>query len=106
VELTNSTLAQVLLSAGNVMTSGQILDDLLSNPAALQQARLGIREAPFQVRYDAVVCRLLSEVGRIGEINLLIGAAYICAYQSIALQSVFVNYPVTHQRLALPCHLR
>lgn len=41
------------------MTLGQILDDLLSNPAALENSRLRVRETPFQVWNDAVIGGLL-----------------------------------------------
>ena len=75
VQLANTAFAQVLLRTSNIVAGRHILNDLLTNPAAVQEARLGIGEAPLEVRYDTVVSRLLPEVARVLQVNLLAGAA-------------------------------
>lgn len=62
VEFANGTLPKMLLGAGNIMAGGQILDNLLTHPAALEQPRLGVRKAPLQVGYYSVVGRLLAKI--------------------------------------------
>ena len=47
MELSNSTLLQVLLSGSNVFALWQVIVDLLSNPAIIEDLGLRIRESPF-----------------------------------------------------------
>jgi hypothetical protein len=47
VELTNCTLLQVLLGTGDVVALRQILDDLLTNPTAGEEACLRVGETPL-----------------------------------------------------------
>lgn len=61
VKLTDSTLAQVLLSSSDVMAGGKVRNDLLSNPAAVEDARLGVRESPFQAGDATSIGALLAE---------------------------------------------
>lgn len=75
VKFTDRALGQVLLRAGYVVARGQIGDDLLADPAALEDARLGVGEAPFQVGHDAGVGRLLTQVVGVLQVELLVGAA-------------------------------
>lgn len=72
MQLTNCAFFQMLLRGCNVMALWQILDHLLSNPTARKDLGLGIGEAPLQIGYGARVGALLSEVGRVGQINLVI----------------------------------
>ena len=65
VKFASRALFQMLLSTGDIMTGGEIRDDLLSDPAALEKPGLGIGEAPLQVRHHAVICGLLAEVVRV-----------------------------------------
>lgn len=66
----------MLLRAGYIMTLRQVLDDLLSDPTALEDARLGVGEAPFQVGYDAAVGGLLAEVVWVLQIEFVVGSSY------------------------------
>jgi hypothetical protein len=51
VQLANAAFGQVLLGTGDVVTGGQVGDDLLSDPTAGQLADFGVGEAPFEVLY-------------------------------------------------------
>lgn len=62
VKLTNGALDEMLLSACNVVARGEICDDLLPDPATLEETRLGVGEAPLHVRHDTIVGRLLAEI--------------------------------------------
>jgi hypothetical protein len=55
VKFTNGAFDKMLLSTRDVMTRGKVLNDLLTNPATLQEASLGVGEAPFEVRNNTVV---------------------------------------------------
>lgn len=76
MKLANGTLLQMLLRACNVVTCGQVRNDLLADPTTLEDARLGVGEAPFQVGHRAGVGRLLSEVVWVLHIQRMVGAAY------------------------------
>lgn len=65
----------MLLSARDVMAGGQILDDLFTNPAALQETSLGVGEAPFEIGNNTVVSGLLTKVVWVLEVKLLVCAA-------------------------------
>jgi CHASE2 domain-containing sensor protein len=78
VKLTGRALGQVLLGSGNVVAGRKILDDLLANPAAVEDPRLGVGEAPFEVGDDPVVRRLPAKAVGVGLIPLRIGTAFIC----------------------------
>lgn len=87
VKLANGTLLQMLLCAGNVVTGRQISNDLLAHPTTLEDARLGVGEAPFQVGHRAGVGRLLSEVVWVLDIQRMVGAAYCIPALAVALSS-------------------
>lgn len=55
MELTRSSLLEVLLGACNVVTSRQVGNDLFANPAAVEDLGLGVREAPLEVRNGASI---------------------------------------------------
>lgn len=65
----------MLLGAGDVVGRGEISDDLLANPATLQNPSLGVGEGPLEVGHHATICRLLAEIVRVLEINLMVCAA-------------------------------
>lgn len=75
VKLADRALLQVLLRGCDVAAAGQVRDDGLTHPAALQDPCSRIREAPFQVRNHAVVGALLAEVVGVLEVYLVIRAA-------------------------------
>lgn len=59
------------------MAGRKVLNNLFPNPAAFQQTRLGIGEAPLEVGNNPIIGRLAAEVIRILEIELLVGTAYL-----------------------------
>lgn len=77
VELANAALGEVLLGSGDVFAGRQIGDDLLSDPTARKLASLRVGEAPLKVLYGACVGRFLAEVGRVVDVNALVGAACV-----------------------------
>ena len=72
MELPDRSLGEVLLGSSNVVARGEISDDLLTHPAASENSRLGVGEGPLEVGHHAVVCRLLAEVVRVLEVDLVI----------------------------------
>jgi len=76
MQLPNGTLLQMLLSPGNVMALGKVLNDLLSRPAAWEKSRLGVGKAPFDVGNEAVIGARGTEVVGILEIQGSVGSAY------------------------------
>lgn len=62
VKLANRTLSQMLLSTGDVVATGQVGNHGLAHPATVQDSRLGVGEAPFEVRDYATVGALAPEV--------------------------------------------
>lgn len=62
VELTQSTLVQVLLRSRDIMTLRKVLYDLLTEPAAGEYASLGVGESPLQGRHEPAVRFLGAEV--------------------------------------------
>jgi hypothetical protein len=76
MQLANRALLQVLLRGRNVAAAGQVSNDGLAHPAALQDPCPRVREAPFQVRNHAVVGALLTEVIGVLEVYLVVRAAY------------------------------
>jgi hypothetical protein len=79
VKLPDGALAQVLLGSSDVVALRQVLNNLLPNPSAIEEASLGVRKAPFEVRYDAVVRGLAAKVVRVLQVQLLVGAALMHA---------------------------
>jgi len=75
MELTNRPLGEMLLGCSNVVARGKISDNLLAHPAASEDPSLGIGKGPLEVGYHAVVCRLLAEVIRVLEVNLVVGSS-------------------------------
>lgn len=75
VKLAEAAFSKGLLCGGNVVTGWKIGDDLFSNPASLELSRLGVGESPFQVLHSAIVCELLSKIGRILPVNAVVGAS-------------------------------
>jgi hypothetical protein len=74
MKFTKSSLLQMLLGSGNIVAFpvstikliqpcwnlplGQVLDDLVSGPASIENFGLGVREAPLQVGNGATVSGL------------------------------------------------
>jgi hypothetical protein len=75
MQLTDGALLEMLLSSRDVVALRKILDDLLTEPPSLEEPRLGVREAPLEVRHNAIVRGLLAEVVRVGDVDLLVRAA-------------------------------
>ena len=65
MELSDRTLLQVLLRAGDVVALRQVLDDLLTQPTSKEGPNLGVGEPPLEVGDDAIVSRLLGKVIRV-----------------------------------------
>lgn len=76
MQLPNRALLQMLLRGRDVMTGGQIIVNLLAHPASRIDARLGVTKAPFEVRDGAGISGLLTQVGRVGKVDLAVGASY------------------------------
>ena len=64
------------LRSREIGASGEIGDDLFSNPAPFEDSRFRVGEAPFQVRHRAVVGRLGAEVIGVVPIDLVVGSAW------------------------------
>lgn len=75
VQLPDGTLLQMLLSPGDVMALGKILDKLLSGPTTGEESCLGVRETPLDIGNEAVVGARSTEVIRILKIQGLVGSA-------------------------------
>jgi len=65
----------MLLCGGNVMTLRQILDNLFSHPPAIEDLSFTVRKTPLEIGHGAGVCTLLTEVVRIGKVNLVVGTS-------------------------------
>jgi hypothetical protein len=77
MELTNATFLDVLLGAGDILAGRQVRDDLLPRPATSEDVRLGIGHAPLEIDDIATIRRLLAEIVRVVEINLVVGYALL-----------------------------
>jgi hypothetical protein len=75
MEFSHSSFLQMLLSSCNIRTSGDISDDLLSSPAAIEDPGLGIAEAPFEVDDGAGICALSAEIVGVLKVELVICSA-------------------------------
>ena len=75
MQLPNGSLLQMLLSPGDIMTLGKILNKLLSGPATREESCLGVRETPLDIGDEAVVSARGTEVIRILKIEGLVGSA-------------------------------
>lgn len=62
----------MLLRTSNIMRLREILNDLLSGPAAMEQSSLRLRETPFHIWDKTIVGTRSSELVRILEINGLV----------------------------------
>lgn len=76
MELADGALRQVLLGCRQIMTGREIRDDLLANPTAFQDPRLGVGETPFKIRHQTIISTLLAKVVRILEVESFVGAAF------------------------------
>lgn len=76
VELADRPLGQVLLGGRDVHGGGEVGDDLLPDPAAVQDPRARVGETPFQVGHHTVVGALPAQVVRVLQIECLVGAPY------------------------------
>ena len=64
----------MLLRGCNVVTSWEIVVDLLTHPTTGIDASFGVSEAPFQIRHCAGIGRLLGQIGGVGEVDLAVGS--------------------------------
>lgn len=76
VELSGRALLEMLLSGSNVVALRQILDDLLSDPTAVQQASLGVGEAPLQIGNNTRVGGLATQVVRVLQVSSWVGSTW------------------------------
>ena len=72
MELSYSSLVEMLLCSGDVRTRREIRDHLFTSPPFIENSSFGVTEAPFQVWHDSIVGRLLCEIIGVGQINLMI----------------------------------
>lgn len=77
MQLSYCSTLDMLLSRCNIVTLRQVLNDLLADPASVEDTGLGIREPPFQVRDHAAVSRLPAEVVWVLSVDCIVGAACI-----------------------------
>lgn len=75
MQLANRSLLQVLLRGGDVVTCRQVRDDLFADPTSSKNSRLGVGEAPLEIRDYAIVGTLSTKVVRVLQIDLLVRAA-------------------------------
>lgn len=75
VQLTDSPLLQMLLGTGDVMALRQILNDLFTGPAAVEQLCLTLREAPFHIGDEAVVSAWGAELIWVLQVDGLVGSS-------------------------------
>lgn len=75
VQLADSALLQVLLSASNIGALREILNNLLSRPTTRKQLCLRLGETPFDVGNKAVVGLSCAQLVGILEVHGLIGTA-------------------------------
>lgn len=123
MKFTKSSLLQMLLGSGNivafpvstikliqpygVLPLGQVLDDLVSGPASIENFGLGVREAPLQVGNGATVSGLLAQVVGILKIQLVVCAA--CRVVSVQFHSRRKKYsprigpPFPFPSMGWPC---
>lgn len=76
VKFSECTLGEMLLCTRDVVARGQIRNHLLANPTTRKNARLGVREAPFKIGYNAIVSRLLTKVVWVLEVELFVRPPY------------------------------
>ena len=76
MQLAVRSFGQVHLRGRQIGTGGKIGDDLFPNPAAWEDSCSRVGEAPFQVRYRAMVGRLGAEIVGVGPIDLIVGSAW------------------------------
>lgn len=75
MQLAVRSFGQVQLRGREIGAGGEIGDDLFSDPAALEDTRSRVREAPFEVRHEAAVGRLAAKVVGVVPIDLVVGSA-------------------------------
>lgn len=72
MKLANGSLLQMLLSSCDVVTCRKIGYNLFPSPTSIEDLRLGITEAPFEVGNKPTVSALSSKVIGILEVELMI----------------------------------
>jgi hypothetical protein len=66
----------MLLGTGNVMTLGQVLDDLFSRPTSREQFGLRLGKAPFDIGNESIIGTGGTELVRVLEVKYFVGATY------------------------------
>ncbi len=72
MQLPKCAFLQVLLGRGDVVALRQIRDYLLPDPTTVEDACLGVAEAPLQIGHDAVVSGLLAQVVRVLDVQSMV----------------------------------
>lgn len=75
MQLPDGSFLKMLLCSRDVMALGQVLNDLLADPASIQDTGFGVGKPPFQIRDNSVVSGLLAEVVGVFSVNLVVGTA-------------------------------
>ena len=65
VQLSDRSLLQMLLRRRDIVTGRKIRDNLLADPSTVEQASLGVGEAPLEVHHKAIVRRLSTKIVRV-----------------------------------------
>lgn len=95
MKLTDGTLTQMLLGSSDVVAGREVGDDLLPDPAAVEDARLGVGEGPFQAGNTASVGALLAKtVGRLAVSSIVSSTCALTLVSnplSLAYSMVFIT---------------
>ena len=76
MKLANSSLFQMLLSSCDIVTCWEVGHNLFSSPTSIEDLRLGITEAPFEVGNKSAVGALSPEIIGILGVELMIGSSW------------------------------
>ena len=72
MNLPNCTFVQMLLRGRNIRGNGKIRYHLLTNPSAVKQPGVRVREPPFEIRYYPIVGTLLPKIVLVVEVDLVV----------------------------------
>jgi hypothetical protein len=75
----------MLLGCSNVSASWDICDNLLASPTAIEDFRLGLAEAPFQIGNGASICAFSTEIVRVLEVDLMVCSTYWLVRNSLGV---------------------
>lgn len=113
MKLTDSTLLEMLLSTSDIMTLRQVLNDLLSGPAAIEELGLRLREAPLHIWDKSIVSTRGSQLVGVLKVIGLVGSTWVKQSVRIwkrqysrGLKWVTMGLMVTYPAEEHPCHYR